>query len=97
MYNAETAPYVRSYFLPSFEAAARSVNIHTVMAPVHNGAEIEQLIASLGREPASGFVAMPDNFIGVNRAPIASYAARKRYAGSLSITFEREGRRLRME
>lgn len=76
MFNPDTAPYVSSYFLPSFEAAAWSLKVQPIMAPVHNDAEIEQVITSLGREPGSGFVAMPDNFIGVNRALIASHAAR---------------------
>jgi putative ABC transport system substrate-binding protein len=32
MFNPDTAPYVRSYFLPSFEAAARSLKVEPIVA-----------------------------------------------------------------
>jgi hypothetical protein len=44
--------------------------------PVHNDTEIEAAIAELGREPASGLLGMPDNFIEIHRAIIISPAAR---------------------
>jgi putative ABC transport system substrate-binding protein len=40
MFNADTAPYTRSYYLPSFEAAARSFKVAPIVAPVHSEAEI---------------------------------------------------------
>jgi putative tryptophan/tyrosine transport system substrate-binding protein len=51
MFNPETAPYTKSYVLPSFEAAARSRKIDPVAAPVHSEVEIEAVITALGREP----------------------------------------------
>jgi putative ABC transport system substrate-binding protein len=78
LFNPDTAPYVRSYFLPAFEAAARSLNVTPVVAPVRGEAEIEQVITSLGREPGSGLVVMPDSFTLLYRAPIILLAARNR-------------------
>jgi ABC-type uncharacterized transport system substrate-binding protein len=92
MFNPDTAPYARSYYLPSFEAAARSFNVAPIVAPVHNDAEIETVIASLGREPGGGLIAMPDVFVQVHRAPIILLAARNNlpavYAQSV---FARDG------
>jgi putative tryptophan/tyrosine transport system substrate-binding protein len=34
MFNPDTAPYARSYYLPSFEAAARSFKVAPIVAPV---------------------------------------------------------------
>src|SRR6516162_2387172 len=41
MFNPDTAPYVRSNYLPSFEATARSLKVEPITAPVRNDAEIE--------------------------------------------------------
>ena len=76
MFNPDTAPYIKSYVLPSFEAAARSLKIATFAAPVHSIAEIETVITELGREPGSGLLGMPDNFVEIHRALITSLAAR---------------------
>jgi putative tryptophan/tyrosine transport system substrate-binding protein len=63
MFNPDTAPYIKSYALPSFEAAARSLKVASVAAPVHNDTEIEAAISSLGRAPGSGLLCMPDNVL----------------------------------
>jgi putative tryptophan/tyrosine transport system substrate-binding protein len=76
MFNPDTAPYMKSFLLPSFEAAAGSLKIASAEAPVHNETEIEAAISSLGREPGSGLLGMPDNFIEIHRALIISLAAR---------------------
>jgi putative ABC transport system substrate-binding protein len=76
MFNPDTAPFIKSYALPAFEAAARSLKVASVVAPVHNDAEIEAAIASLAREPGSGLLGMPDNFIEIHRALIISLAVR---------------------
>jgi len=65
-----------SYFLPSFETAARSLKVVPITAPVLGDVEIETAINALGREPRSGLVVMPDVFTGAHRAPIISAAAR---------------------
>ena len=46
------------------------------VAPVHSDAEIETVISGVGREPGSGLLAMPDNFLTIHRAQIISLAAR---------------------
>jgi putative ABC transport system substrate-binding protein len=76
MFNPETATYVESYYLPVFEAAARSLKVAPIIAPVHNDTEIEAIAAALGREPGGGLVGAPDRFIQVRRAAIVSSAAR---------------------
>jgi putative ABC transport system substrate-binding protein len=40
MFNPDTATYVRSYFLPSFESASRSLKVESIAAPVRSEAEI---------------------------------------------------------
>src|SRR6266478_8792129 len=86
MFNPDTAPYVRSYYLPAFEAAARSFKVTPIVAPVHSDAEIETVIASLGREPGGGLVVMPDTFTVVHRAPIILLAARNNVPAVYWIT-----------
>jgi putative ABC transport system substrate-binding protein len=91
MFNPDTAVYVRSYYLPSFEAAARSLKVEPITAPVRNDAEIETSITSLGREPGCGLVFGPDAFITFHRAPIISLAARNNIPAVYSSVFERDG------
>jgi putative ABC transport system substrate-binding protein len=76
MFNPDTAPYIKSYALPFFEAAARSLKVTLIAAPVHGDAEIETAITELGREPGGGLLGMPDNFVEIHRALIISLAAR---------------------
>jgi putative ABC transport system substrate-binding protein len=63
-----------SIFMPSFETAARSLNLEPIIAPVHNDVEIETAI--IARGPGDGLVVMPDVFALMHRAPIISAAAR---------------------
>ena len=74
MFNPDTAPV--SAYMPSFEAAARSLKVALIIAPVHSDAEIEPAITALGRGPGGGFVVMPDGFTLVHRVPIILAAAR---------------------
>jgi putative tryptophan/tyrosine transport system substrate-binding protein len=76
MFNPDTAPYVSSYYLPSFEAAAQSLKVVPITARVHSDADIETIITSLGREPGGGLLVMPDNFMDIHREQIISLAAR---------------------
>jgi putative ABC transport system substrate-binding protein len=75
MFNPETAPADRSYYVPSFEAAARSLMLEPIVSPVHSDAEIEAVMTSLGRESGS-LVIMPDAYLNSHRALIISLAAR---------------------
>jgi putative ABC transport system substrate-binding protein len=49
MFDPNTAP--ASTYMPSFEAAARSLKVEPITASVHSDAEIETTIIALGREP----------------------------------------------
>jgi putative tryptophan/tyrosine transport system substrate-binding protein len=93
MFNPDTAPGGGSYYLPSFEAAARSLKVAPIAAPVHSDAEIETVITSLGREPGGGLVVMPDTFVQVHRAQIISLAARNNVPANYPWSFvvAREG------
>ena len=76
IFNPETAPYVRSFFLSSFEATTRASKLESIVVPIHSSAEIETIINSLGREPRGGLVVMPDAFTDLHRTLIISLAAR---------------------
>jgi putative tryptophan/tyrosine transport system substrate-binding protein len=74
MFNPDTSTV--STFMPSLEAAARSLKIEAIKAPVHSDVEIETAIIALGREPGSGLVVSPDIFTGGHRMSIVLAAAR---------------------
>ena len=76
IYNPETAPH--AIFLPSLKAAAPSFFVELIPAPVRSVAEIETVIADLGRAPGGGLVAMPDISNVVHRARIIELAAQRR-------------------
>jgi hypothetical protein len=74
MFNPDTA--AASAYMPSFEAAARSLKVTPIIAPVHGDVDIERAIIALGHEPGGGLVIMPDAFALDHRASIISAAAR---------------------
>jgi putative ABC transport system substrate-binding protein len=74
MFNPDTAPYYDDY-LRSFERMPWSIPVAVSAAPVRNAAEIEEVIAKLGREPGSG---LPDPFIIAQRDAILRSAQKHR-------------------
>ena len=74
MFNPETARYVEYYMKP-LEAAASKFDVKTFPAPVRSGADIETVVAGLGREPGSGLIAMTDSFMTVHRETVIEQAA----------------------
>jgi ABC-type uncharacterized transport system substrate-binding protein len=88
MSNPQTSPQARGY-LPSIEAAARSLALQPIATPVHDAAEIERAIAALGRDAAGGLVMLSDAFTLVNRELIVKlanqHAARPRRRGDRII------------
>src|SRR5712691_5563319 len=64
-----------SFFLPQVEAVAASVAVEPVATPIRSPAEIESVIANIGRDEAQGLVVMPDNFMSIHRALIIEQAA----------------------
>jgi putative ABC transport system substrate-binding protein len=85
IFNPDTSPFV-SRFMLSLEAAAQSLKIVPIAAPVHSDADIETAIIALGREPRGGLVVIPSVFVSVHRASIILAAARNNlpavYSGS---------------
>jgi putative ABC transport system substrate-binding protein len=91
MFNPDTATPVPN-FMPSFETAARSLNIVPVIAPVHSDVEIETAITALGREPGGGLVVISDVFTPPHRASITLAAARNNVPAVYNVsTFARGG------
>jgi putative ABC transport system substrate-binding protein len=86
MFNPDTAPAGGSYFLGSFEAAARSLAVEPTTARVRSDAEIETAITSLGREEA-GLAVMTDAFLGVHSGTVIAAATRN----NVPAIFERAG------
>jgi putative ABC transport system substrate-binding protein len=78
MFNPDTSPGDGSYFLTSFEAAARSFKMEPTIARVQSEAEIETVMNSLGREPSAGLVVMRDDYMHVHSALITLLAARNK-------------------
>jgi putative ABC transport system substrate-binding protein len=81
IFNPDTAPGHGKYYMPDFEAAARSSQVTPLSAAVHTVADLEAAIADLGREPGGGFVAMADFFLLNNRAQMIAAAAQSRVPG----------------
>jgi putative ABC transport system substrate-binding protein len=77
LFNPATAPYV-AYYLNPFNAAAASLRMEAIAAPVRDRSELEAVVAAHGREPNSGLIVIPDGFLNVHRAEIISSAARYR-------------------
>ena len=76
MFNPDTAPYIRSFFLPSFNTSVKSLKIEGTTAQVRGEAEIEAAIASVAREPKGVLIVGPDNFMDIHRRLIISQTAK---------------------
>jgi putative ABC transport system substrate-binding protein len=74
MFNPDAAPI--STFMPFLETAAGSLKVASIAAPVRSDVEIETAINTLGREPGSGLLVMPDGVMIAHRAPIILAARR---------------------
>jgi putative ABC transport system substrate-binding protein len=72
MFNPDINP--ASLYIPSFEAAARSLKVVPIIAPVRTDIEIETAITALGREPGGGLVTL-SAFLIVHRARLILAAA----------------------
>jgi putative tryptophan/tyrosine transport system substrate-binding protein len=75
--NPATATYAESY-LNAFKAAAASVAVEAIVAPVHDRSEFDTVIAAQAREPNSGLIVIADAFTVAYRVEITSLAARYR-------------------
>jgi ABC-type uncharacterized transport system substrate-binding protein len=77
IFNPATAPYSELY-LNSFKAAAASLAVEPIVAPVLDASTLESVLAAQAREPNGGLIVMPDIFTTGHRAEITLLAARYR-------------------
>ena len=77
VFNPVTASYAE-YYLAPFKAAALSLAVEAIAAPVRDLAALETVLASLAGKPNGGLLIMPDTFLIANRAAVTSLAARYR-------------------
>jgi hypothetical protein len=75
-------PLPASVYLPSFEAAARSLKVEPITAQFHDDAEIDTAILALGREPGGGLV-VSGGVSFAHAAPIISAGARNNVPRSI--------------
>jgi putative tryptophan/tyrosine transport system substrate-binding protein len=75
LFNPEAAPYA-PYYLAVFKAAAPSLGMEAIEAPIKKTSEIEPVIAEQARDKNAGLFLMPDTFLLVHRAQVTSLAAR---------------------
>jgi hypothetical protein len=55
MFNPQTAPYAR-YYLDTFQSASSALAVGPIEASVHGAADVEAVMAKLGREEHAGLV-----------------------------------------
>jgi putative ABC transport system substrate-binding protein len=71
MFNPDTTPGRGTYYLASFEAAARTLGLQSMPVHVRSDAEIQSTISTLGHEK-DGLVLGTDSFLIVHLATIIS-------------------------
>jgi putative ABC transport system substrate-binding protein len=77
LFNPATTPYAPIYLNP-FKAAATSLGLQAMDAPVQSVTDLESIVAAESRTPNGGLVVIPDGFLNVHRAEIVALAARYR-------------------
>jgi putative ABC transport system substrate-binding protein len=77
LFNPPTATLVEGYLNP-FKAAAMSLGVEAIVAPVNDMPELQSHISTQAREPNGGLVVIPDAFTVGHRAEITALAARYR-------------------
>jgi putative tryptophan/tyrosine transport system substrate-binding protein len=77
LFNPPTATFIQAYISP-FKAAAASVGVEAIVAPVNGVPELQSQVTTQAREPNSGLVVIPDTFTQAHLAEIAALAARYR-------------------
>jgi putative ABC transport system substrate-binding protein len=78
MYNPNSVPAGGKFFSRPFIESATKLKVRPITAEVHDPSEIENAITKLGREPGSGLILVPDNFMSVHRDLIVSLTAQFR-------------------
>jgi putative ABC transport system substrate-binding protein len=89
VFNPQTAPYAE-YYLSPMNVAGTAFGVKIFAAPVRSVAEIEDVIAALGREADAGLIVMTDSFMTVHRNVVIASTARNRipaiyFAGDMPL------------
>jgi putative ABC transport system substrate-binding protein len=82
IYNPETAPYAGA-LIAFAKAAAGQVTV--IEYPAHNDHEVEAAASSLGQQPHSGLMVVPEPFTNEHRDQIITQAARHNLPNLMSI------------
>jgi putative ABC transport system substrate-binding protein len=75
IFNPETAPFA-PLFNQAIKAAAPSVGMTVRLAPVHDDAAIEEVVAAQAQEPGGGLICLPESFSITHRDVLIAAAAR---------------------
>jgi putative ABC transport system substrate-binding protein len=76
MFNPEVGNNSSS-FIQAIEAAAQPLGVRSIVRPLKETAEIEQIISSLSRVGNGGLIFLPDAFTAANYQAIVSLVARQ--------------------
>jgi putative ABC transport system substrate-binding protein len=74
LFNPASAPFAEIYLKP-FRAAAASLAVEAIAAPVGDTPELESAVTALSRAPNGGLIVMPGLFMA-NRTDVPSLASR---------------------
>jgi putative ABC transport system substrate-binding protein len=75
MFNPDTSPQSR-FFVQAIEAAAASLGVRVIAAPVRTTADIEPALESFGLQPNDGLILTSDTFTNLRYPLIANLAGR---------------------
>ena len=75
IFNPSAAPFA-TFFNRAIETAASSFGITVTLAPIHDEAEIEEVISAQAREPGGGLIDLPEAFSVTHRDVIVAAAIR---------------------
>ena len=89
LFNPLTAPNFE-YYLNPFKAAAASMALEAIAAPVRDASALETVIAAQASSPNAGLVVMPEAFTTDHRVEITSLAARYRLPAVYAFRFSTE-------
>jgi len=77
LFNPRTAPENGSYYMSSFQEAARTLAVEPVTAAVGNPAELGAKVATLAAQGCGGLILMPDSFVLTQRHLIIAQIAQQ--------------------
>jgi putative tryptophan/tyrosine transport system substrate-binding protein len=75
MFNPDTSPQLK-FFMYAIEAAAESLGVQVIAAPVRASADFEPALESFGRQPNGGLILTSDTFTNMRYSLIANLAGR---------------------